>query len=413
MASPFETFILLFKSDSTQLKKDIDEVNKKTRETEETFQNVEKQTKKNDNEFINLTKSLKNLAAAYFSVGAIVGTFKTSMAQTANIGKISREWVVNAESLDLWSRAAKNFGIDSATFQNDLMSLTTTLKRATGDETLAYLPLLADELAKLEPMQAYLYGEEQLNITRGWVDFLRQNGRGGAGLLELIAQQEKLGAVTQEDVQAVRDFNMELGKLEDIFDTLTRNMVTGFLPAITDFVELLTALAFMWSGNEGTIEPSNRFKNRNPKDITPLSPSFKSYLKNNPKVRESTPIYKELWEQEMRRESGNTETPAKPTETKIPSLQDAGPKNIPNQINLPALPMPSYLKPTSHNEFGQIPTTIPQVTNSQSRNLSFDIAINTTSQDAKEIAEQVVTQIEKKENQYWASNSYFDNAVVI
>jgi len=57
----FETFTLLFKADSAQLKKEVDDVNKKTKEILKLLKTL-KNNKKTDNEFVNLGKSLSAIA---------------------------------------------------------------------------------------------------------------------------------------------------------------------------------------------------------------------------------------------------------------------------------------------------------------------------------------------------------------
>jgi hypothetical protein len=60
-----------------------------------------------------------------------------------------------------------------------------------------------------------------------------------------------------------------------------------------------------------------------------------------------------------------------------------------------------------------IPPAMPTVSNSQAKSLYVgDININTTSQDAQSISNEVIRKLDQ-ESQFMQSNSYFDNAVVV
>ena len=54
----FETFNLVFKADSSQLKREVDDVKKKTNELTETSKDSEEQTKKSNNEFVELSTKI-------------------------------------------------------------------------------------------------------------------------------------------------------------------------------------------------------------------------------------------------------------------------------------------------------------------------------------------------------------------
>ena len=66
-----------------------------------------------------------------------------------------------------------------------------------------------------------------------------------------------------------------------------------------------------------------------------------------------------------------------------------------------------------------IPPVIPQISNSQATSLAFngDVHVNTTAQDARGIADSIMTELGSKGktllSQLQQSNSYFDNSVVV
>lgn len=361
----FETLSILFKADSTQLKKEIDDVKKKTRETTDTFKNTEEQTKKTDNQFAALSKTLATLAAAYFSVGSIVGGFRASLSHTTELGHLSREINVNIETLDAWGKAVKNFGSDANAFQNSIASISEKFN-TTPEVIYEYLPTLADEfkkLASVNPYNAQIYGRG-LGIDPGTIAFLSQ---GGKAVREALKAQIELGVTDEKDAKIAQDFNVSLGKLSDAFNKLNNSVATDLLPKLTSFAETLTKIISAFTfWREGQRVPEGEIPWHRREIIKPLD---WSKIFNNKNTSEEQ---KELF---------NT---------------------------------PAY---QGFNQFNQIPTSIPQVSNSQARSLYVgDININGTEKDAREISNLVVSQIDQKSqflNQLQQSNSYFDNGVVI
>ena len=118
----FETLYLLFKADSTQLKKEVDDVKKKTNEATGSFKEIESQTKKTDNQFVNLAKSLAGVATAYFSVGSIISSFQASVAKTTGLADFARDTGVAIEVVSAFGTAFKNFGVEAEEFQGTIDS---------------------------------------------------------------------------------------------------------------------------------------------------------------------------------------------------------------------------------------------------------------------------------------------------
>lgn len=376
----FETFTLLFKADSSQLKKEVDDVKKKTDETTKTFKDAEDQTKKTDNQFISLAKSLAAVATAYLSVGAVIGAFRSSVGNTTELAQLSRELNVNIETLDAWGGAIKNFGGDAKSFQSSLVALAKTFN-ASPETTLAYLPRLAETLKGLGKVQGRIYGES-LGIDPATVSFLLQ---GRKAVETAIARQRELGTVNERDAQIAREFNKAIGETSDAFNDLLRALSVEILPKLTDFAKALT----------GIIEAFTFWKESPETAPAWEGPSWNQIFGPRPLKPTET-------------ESSKSE---KKETTVTPKLLNPGPDKRTSTGGI-------YEIPTAFEQSYQIPTVIPQVTNSQARSLSVgDININTTAQDAKSIGTEVVSQLDQREttmmDQFQQSNAYFDNGVVI
>jgi ASC-1-like (ASCH) protein len=371
----FETFTLLFKTDSAQLKKEVDDVKKKTSETTEVFKDVQDQTKKTDNEFINLSKSLAAVAATYFGAASVIGGFKSSLSQTTNLSQLSKQLDVDIETLDAWGRAVENSGGSAASFQSSLQSLAETFNTS-GAVALEYLPKLAEKFQNLTATQAQIYGK-RLGLSPDIITFIRQ---GRLSIESQVEEQKAIGVTTQKDTELAEKYNAATGKLSDSFDDLKRAILEDALPELTKLVEVLTAIVQFFTRNK----------------------------ENDGEVPYKTPSWKEIF-------SGNVPfIVEKNNKTSSPVEQG---KN--EQVPLPPIPgyNDTYETPASFNQMPYLPPIIPQVSNSQARSLYVgDVTINTTAQDAKGIGRDIVGQIDNQSeflNQLQQSNANFDNGVVI
>ena len=234
----FETFTLLFKADSTQLKKEVDDVKKKTGETGETFKVVEEQTKKTDTAFLGLAKSLAGVAAAYFSVGAVIGGFSTAISSVSELALASKELGLSTEVLDAWGKALKNFGVAPEEFANTVRTLK-KLFDTSPERVVQLLPEIGDAIKRLGPIEGPRWAQEELGIPAGITAFI---GQGSDVFLKDLARQKELGLVSAEDVKVAQAFNKSTGELANAFNALYRAIAQERLPELIEFIKTLTTL---------------------------------------------------------------------------------------------------------------------------------------------------------------------------
>ncbi len=406
--SIFETFYLLFKVDSTQLKREVDEVNKKTGTLNKTFKDTEDQTTKTDNEFAKLAGTLGKVAGAYFSVGAVVGGFKNAIDKASDFAKLNRDTGVNIESLQAWRNVVKLAGGDAEAFSNQIFELANSTN-STPDVILSALPAFADSLKRfktIEAAQAFARNSQFASLGPELVSNLYHSG-GGAALLAEVERQIKLGVTTSADLENIKAFNVELAKLSIAFERLARTLSLGILPTLTAHLE-----AF----NKGEL----------------LDYIFRESDEQKADRLHAEELEDKIWENIF-----GSASPAKKNLSKTPSKSlgeiwdslfvRAGIDTVPNGLN------PNWFEkngewkdlwskhqniPESPQAF-YVPPVFSPVSNSQATTLAMngDIHINTTAQDAKGIASSIVSEIGTKGNSMLAqlqqSNAYFDNGVVV
>ena len=381
----FETFYLLFKADATQLKKESADVQKTTQETTRVFKDSEEQSTKSENSFDSLAKSVLKLSAAYFSVGAVIGGVKSTIANTTDLGNLSRNLTIPVEQLDAWSRAVTQFGGDSLAFLQDIETIQKKFKSSPQVALTFLTEKLPDILKRLGPVGGQIFAQESLGLSPDTISFVSQ---GGDTLKDLYSAQLQSNLISKEEVDAI-------GKLNESIYKLTS--------AINDVFRVFTAKAapYLTRKTEATA-----------REISDLTTYFKD--ENGVFPWHVFPISSAI---------------AKSISNAIPFLNLEGNKEVvgeDNTSNSPGEINPITKKPWDwKTDFGWskfrelptenqiLPTVIPPMSNSQANNLYMgDVNINTTATDVKGIENAVTTALNSRLD-LWQSNSYFDDAVVI
>jgi hypothetical protein len=388
--SAYETFYLLFKAETEQLKKEVATVKKQMEDLNKTSKDTESQTKKTDNEFVNLAKTLAGLATAYFSVGAVVGAFRSSIAGATELSQFARETSISVEELDAWSRATERAGGTAADFQNSLLTLTKNWN-TTPPRALDRIFQLADEVKRLEaeqPGQGKYYAE-RWGVTPGFVPRLLG---GGDALRQALALQKELGVLTTEEAKAADQYRIASLDLGYAIDDFLR--VTDAIPKLTALIESLTDLFRLFSTNVEENKSGNRDAGTSETSFFQLIGDF-LFKHGKPSI------------------SYGAES--KGSESSSGSLGNSEEANkLQNNSGIDEV----YEIPSGFNQTYQIPTTIAPMSNSQSRNLYMgDININATEKEARAIGNEVISQLDQRESSMLAqlqhANSQFDDGVVV
>jgi len=226
--SILESFYILFKSDASEVKKGADEAEKATKKLSDSLSSVGKESALIGQEFARSAQHVLSLFAGLASVRGILGSLRGAVTEVSNIGNVSRELMVNVETLDAWSNAVQRTGGTARGFQSSLQSLANNLN-TTSAVALRVLPTLADALSKMNQAQANRYGKS-LGLDQSTIYLLQQGRR---ELEATISKQKELGLVTQQDVDATRKFDNALYDLGRVFSLFERQIALPALPLLT------------------------------------------------------------------------------------------------------------------------------------------------------------------------------------
>jgi hypothetical protein len=232
--SILETFYILFKGDSTDVKKAADDAEKSTKNLDESLKTAGKDSEKIGKSFLELARA----AAAFIGVGA--AAFKvfhgiTEASQYAHeLGNVSRALNVDAGALDAWGQAVQRNGGTAQGFQQSLRSLATHFGTS-ANVALKSLPRLADAFSRLGNFNAQRYGKI-LGLDEATILLLQ---RGRREVEAVINRQKELGVVTQKDIEVANKYKIANLELSLAFRGLYLSIGQTVLPVLADFYRLL------------------------------------------------------------------------------------------------------------------------------------------------------------------------------
>ncbi len=188
-----------------------------------------------------------------FSVGTAFSTWKE---QVAELGEVSRRLHMGMEDLQGWTGAVGKFGGSASDFENSLRGLNSQLAKMavlgrsrTGTflqslgidpgelgrqrDALQVLEELAGVMEQMSPDEARAAGQA-LGFDSSMIMLLQQ---GRDGMKELIRQKKEDAIYTQEDADAVKAYNVEMGKIKKGFIGIMGVLFRTVLPAFTKVAE--------------------------------------------------------------------------------------------------------------------------------------------------------------------------------
>ena len=226
--SILDTFYVLFKADTTDLKKGSAEAETILSKTQDKLKQTAKQSDMLGSSFLAAAKSAAGLLGGLLTIGTIVSGLKSAVSYVEEIGDASRKLNVDPTALDAWGHAVQRTGGSAREFQSSLESLATHLG-TTNAIALQALPHLADSFSKLSKFRALQLGKH-LGIDQSTIYLLQQGRR---EVESVIKQQKELGIVTQAQVEITRKYENALYDTGRVYSSFFRELALPLLPGIT------------------------------------------------------------------------------------------------------------------------------------------------------------------------------------
>lgn len=220
-----ETFFILFKGETSDLKKSTQEAKKDVDQLNTALKATDNISGKVGNSFANLVRSASGALAAVVSIGAFVQGVKIAADYSNELYNAARALDVNVETLDAWGLAVKREGGTAQGFQHTLKNVASTFQ-TTNNEVLKALPQLADLFERIGKFQA-----NRLGAKYGFDEAtIRLLSRGRAAVDDIIKSEKELYGVTKENAEAAHKYSVQLDKTKDAVRGLGNTINTTLLP---------------------------------------------------------------------------------------------------------------------------------------------------------------------------------------
>lgn len=226
--SILDTFYVLFKTDTSELKKGVEEADKEIQKVEQNLERLEHTSDKVGESFHGLLQSVTALFAGFASFHAVLSGAEGAIESIRQVGQASRELNIDVSTLDAWGHAVQRAGGTAEGFQRSLEGLADHFG-TTNQIALQVLPRLADMFNRLSPRNAQVYGKS-LGLDQATILLLQQGRR---EVEDTIKQQQKFGLVTKEQVETTRKFDNALYDAGRAYQQFYRELAVPLLPGIT------------------------------------------------------------------------------------------------------------------------------------------------------------------------------------
>lgn len=262
--SLLDRFAILFETDSAEASQEVDELNKKLKDTDKNANDaVDSMDDASDSademgfNFAEAAKSAATLIATFVAFDAIKDRITETALLTDTIGKLTQTEGLNIIQMDAWGAAAERNGGSASAFQASVIGLNDQLSEIQFGggqqiiQTLAMMGVSAfnsngqirDTFSLLESLAGVFEGMSarrsaslgrRLGLDQGTILLLQQ---GRVGVQQLVEQQERLGAATEESYLAAANFNDAQDNLNRTLTSVWQTINTAILPILTDLLD--------------------------------------------------------------------------------------------------------------------------------------------------------------------------------
>jgi ElaB/YqjD/DUF883 family membrane-anchored ribosome-binding protein len=203
-----------------------------------------------------VTKMFTGFGAALAGVFSVGSAFSTWKEQAQEFGNVARNLHMGIEDVQAWSGAIGKFGGSAGDFEQSIRGLNVQLARmatlgtSKGGKLLESVGIDAGSIGRqrdaLEVMEELAAAVEQMtpDESRGFLQalgldsatiMLLQQGRDG--MKDLVRQKKEDAVYTKEDYEAIRQYNVEMGKVKKGFIGIMGIAFRTIMPAFTKVTE--------------------------------------------------------------------------------------------------------------------------------------------------------------------------------
>jgi hypothetical protein len=232
--SLLDTFFVLFKSDTTDLKKGAEEAERVTKNLDSSLQKVGRDSEQVGASFFAMAKSAKEFLLAAIPAGFATAGIHGAIEFGVELAKTSRVLGTNIEDLNAWRNAVQLAGGNAEQFQGTISSLAEKFN-VSSQTILKILPRYADALSRLNPARAQQVGKN-LGLDEGTILLLQHSRR---EVESMIKAQKQLGVVTQQGAEEFLKYDRVTNQVKQSTKSLFTVLALESLPYLIKFYEIL------------------------------------------------------------------------------------------------------------------------------------------------------------------------------
>lgn len=259
--SVLETFMILFESDASDVKKGTDEANRSAETLDKTLDKIGITTDGITSSFSGLATVALGSMAAFMSLGGIISGTIEKAEEIDALARSAQSLNMPVEDLDAWGKAAERAGGDAQGMRDSLTDLAEKMGEASSDaksgaaKSFQELGIalknsdgstknaaqgmldLADSVSTLSREQA-IFRIKELGVTDNRTVDLILKGR--VAIEDMIKTQKAFGVVTKQDAEIAQKFKAELDGTKSMFNSLATQAGVSIMPMLTDFLKIVS-----------------------------------------------------------------------------------------------------------------------------------------------------------------------------
>ena len=238
-----ETLYILFKAETADLKKGLNEAQKEIDKVQDSLKKTDKATNNLGNSFLKTTQSAVNFLAASTAGLYAITNFKNAIDFGVELSRTSRILGVSSGDLNAWGNAVELAGGDAKQFQNTLKSLSSKWGTSPSN-VLKALPRYGDLFSRLSPGRRQQIGD-QLGLDEGTILLLQQSRR---EIEDLIKRQKELGVITEIDAEKFNHYRQSITKANQASQVFFNHLALDALPTL-EKLQHYKEVAFKYADN--------------------------------------------------------------------------------------------------------------------------------------------------------------------
>ncbi|EBW5579128.1 hypothetical protein DPU05_14820 [Salmonella enterica subsp. enterica serovar Teddington] len=258
--SVLDTFLILFESDASDVKKGTDEANRSAEALDKTLDKIGASTDGLTESMAEFSKVALGSLAAFLSIGGAIGGVLDKADELVALKQSAETLNLPLDELDAWGSAAKRVGGDVEGMRGSFTDLAEKMGEATSDASSGAAKSfnelgislrnadgstknaaqgmldLADSVSTLSREQA-IFRIKELGVADEHTITMILKGR--AAIEEMIKTQKAFGVASKQDTEAAEKFKFELDATKSMFDSLATKASVSIMPLLTDFLKIV------------------------------------------------------------------------------------------------------------------------------------------------------------------------------